>query len=67
VLAVGDSLEHDVAGAVGSGLDAAFVVGGIHRHDVAWPTPGAFDEAGCARLIAKSGWRARYAIASFAL
>jgi HAD superfamily hydrolase (TIGR01459 family) len=67
VLAVGDSLDHDVAGAVGSGLDAVFVVGGIHRHDVAWPIPDTFDQAGCARLIAESGWRARYAISSFAL
>jgi HAD superfamily hydrolase (TIGR01459 family) len=30
VLAVGDSLEHDVAGAARMGMDAALVMGGIH-------------------------------------
>ncbi len=35
VLAVGDSLDHDIAGAVGVGLEAALVTGGIHRGDFA--------------------------------
>ncbi len=30
ILAVGDSVQHDVAGAAGVGLDAALVMGGIH-------------------------------------
>jgi hypothetical protein len=34
VLAVGDSLEHDVAGAAAAGLDCAFIAGGIHADEV---------------------------------
>jgi HAD superfamily hydrolase (TIGR01459 family) len=30
VLAVGDSLEHDIAGACGAGIDSVLVAGGIH-------------------------------------
>ncbi|KAL4539411.1 hypothetical protein Ndes2437B_g02211 [Nannochloris sp. 'desiccata'] len=30
VLAIGDSLEHDIAGAMGAGVDSLFVGGGIH-------------------------------------
>ncbi|HMA14940.1 MAG TPA: TIGR01459 family HAD-type hydrolase [Kiloniellaceae bacterium] len=37
VLAVGDSLAHDVAGARGAGLASAFVIGGIHEHDLGDP------------------------------
>ena len=35
VLAVGDSLDHDIAGAAGVGLDSALVTAGIHRADFA--------------------------------
>lgn len=35
VLAIGDSLDHDIAGAAGVGLDSALVTGGIHRADFA--------------------------------
>ena len=31
MLAVGDSLDHDVAGAEGVGLDSALLTSGIHR------------------------------------
>jgi hypothetical protein len=34
VIAVGDSLEHDIGGAQAAGVDAMFVLGGIHREDV---------------------------------
>lgn len=34
VLAVGDSMETDVAGATGAGMDAAFVVSGIHKNEL---------------------------------
>ena len=34
VVAVGDSLEHDIGGAQAAGVDALFVLGGIHREDV---------------------------------
>lgn len=34
VVAIGDSLEHDVGGAAAAGIDSVFVLGGIHREDV---------------------------------
>lgn len=35
IVCVGDSLEHDIAGAAGSGLDSAFVMHGIHAAEFA--------------------------------
>ncbi len=49
VLAVGDSLEHDVAGAAGAGLDSALVTAGIHRAAFA----GATDAADNLRRLGK--------------
>ena len=40
VLAVGDSLEHDVAGASAAGIDALFIGGGIHREELGVGPPG---------------------------
>ena len=34
VLAIGDSLEHDIAGAFGAGVDSLFVGGGIHATEL---------------------------------
>ncbi len=34
VLAIGDAMRTDIAGAAGQGLDALFVVAGIHRQDL---------------------------------
>jgi len=34
VVAVGDSLGHDIGGAQAAGVDSLFVLGGIHRQDV---------------------------------
>ncbi|EFJ42426.1 hypothetical protein VOLCADRAFT_44669, partial [Volvox carteri f. nagariensis] len=34
ILAVGDSLEHDVAGAVAAGIDCLFIAGGIHSGEL---------------------------------
>ncbi|MGE0750943.1 MAG: TIGR01459 family HAD-type hydrolase [Variibacter sp.] len=65
VLAVGDSLEHDVAGAVGSGIDAAFILGGIHRHDVAWRSSNEFNQADCLRLIENAASRPLYVMSHF--
>ena len=42
VLAVGDSLAHDVAGAKGAGLAAAFVIEGIHKEELGDPADRAF-------------------------
>ena len=35
VIAVGDSLEHDIGGAAAAGVASCFVLGGIHADDVA--------------------------------
>lgn len=35
ILAVGDSLQHDIAGACGAGLASVLVTGGIHAEDLA--------------------------------
>lgn len=48
VLAVGDSLAHDIAGARGAGLASAFVIGGIHEHELGDPE----DEGFVGRLAA---------------
>ena len=42
---VGDSLEHDVAGANAAGIDSVFVLGGIHAQDLGL-APTTSDEAG---------------------
>lgn len=36
-LGIGDSLQHDIRGAVDSGLDSLFIAGGIHRDDLSRP------------------------------
>ncbi|MGH7045935.1 MAG: TIGR01459 family HAD-type hydrolase [Stellaceae bacterium] len=41
ILAVGDSLRTDIAGAAAAGLDSLFIAGGIHAHDF-----GVTDNAG---------------------
>ncbi len=34
VLAIGDSLEHDIAGAAAAGIDSLFIAGGIHATEL---------------------------------
>jgi HAD superfamily hydrolase (TIGR01459 family) len=51
VLAVGDSLRTDVAGAAGAGLDSVWVLGGIHAAALA------DDPAGAARAATAAGLR----------
>lgn len=46
VIAVGDSLEHDIAGAAGKKIDALFVAGGIHAAALGVGPPGAETQAG---------------------
>lgn len=36
-LGIGDSLAHDIAGAVGAGMDGWFITNGIHRTDLSSP------------------------------
>ena len=41
VLMVGDSIEHDVAGATAAGIHSLFVAGGIHAAEVGLDSDGA--------------------------
>lgn len=41
ILAIGDALETDLAGAAGAGLDALFVTSGLHAKDIGTLTPAA--------------------------
>lgn len=50
MVALGDSLAHDVAGAQGVGLAAALVIEGIHREDLGNPSDGAAFESRLAAL-----------------
>jgi HAD superfamily hydrolase (TIGR01459 family) len=66
LLAIGDSLEHDVAGAARAGIDAAFIAGGIHRGDLDWSGEGAVDPESCRRLFTREGCHPRYGLSWFA-
>lgn len=57
VLAIGDSLSTDVAGANAAGIDVLLVTGGIHRDDLGVGADGQPDPARLADLIAASGRR----------
>lgn len=65
VAAIGDGLPTDIAGANNAGLDAVFVVGGIHRADCVSPDDGRPDAPRIARSAAAAGVRLDYAIPSF--
>jgi HAD superfamily hydrolase (TIGR01459 family) len=66
VAAIGDGLRTDILGANNAGIDAVFVVGGIHRADCTLPTDGTPDAVGIARTAAALGVRLDYAIPRFA-
>lgn len=55
VLAVGDSLSTDVAGANAAGIDVLLVTGGIHRGDLASSPEGMPDRDRLDALVAASG------------
>ncbi len=56
ILAIGDALRTDIAGAEGAGIDALFIGSGIHRADTM--TGGALDPEKLARLFAQGPPRA---------
>jgi HAD superfamily hydrolase (TIGR01459 family) len=65
VIAIGDSMDHDVAGAARSGLRCAFVSGGIHAGALgspwgALPAPAAWE-----RLVEEAPARPDYLIPAF--
>jgi len=61
VVAIGDSLEHDIAGAQGAGIDSIFIGGGIHRGEIGWDG-AAMDAASCLTLFARAGHSPTYAL-----
>jgi HAD superfamily hydrolase (TIGR01459 family) len=65
ILAVGDSLRTDVAGAVGVGIDSLLVTGGIHAAELAGAGGLHPDPARLAAACADAGHRPTYAISGF--
>lgn len=62
ILAVGDSLRTDVAGAAGVGIDSLLVTGGIHAAELAGADSLHPDPARLAAACAEAGHRPTYAI-----
>lgn len=61
VVAIGDSLEHDIAGAQGAGIDSVFIGGGIHHAEIGWDG-AVMDPASCLVLFARAGRSPTYAL-----
>ncbi|CAO3447757.1 HAD superfamily protein involved in N-acetyl-glucosamine catabolism [Azospirillum argentinense] len=64
ILAVGDSLRTDVAGANAAGIDVALVTFGIHREELGGAWGEAVDPAKLAAAAAASGHQPTYALPS---
>jgi HAD superfamily hydrolase (TIGR01459 family) len=60
LLAIGDGMATDVAGAEAQGLDCLFLASGIHAAEVTG-ADGRLDPGKTAALLSKAGLRARYA------
>lgn len=65
ILAVGDSLEHDIAGAAGAGLDSVFIAGGIHSSEIARDRDGEPERASCRDLFRREGLWPSHCLPSF--
>lgn len=65
LLAIGDSLEHDVAGAAGAGMDAGFIAGGIHKTELHWSADGEVEHESCLRLFARERCHPQFALPRF--
>jgi HAD superfamily hydrolase (TIGR01459 family) len=65
ILAVGDSLRTDVAGANRAGIDSVFVTGGIHAEELGLAVGEQPDMTRLAEAIAASGHRPTAVIAEF--
>lgn len=63
VLAIGDGIATDLAGAADQGLDALFIAQGIHAADVVDPG-GRLDPVRLAAVMAREGGRARFAMSA---
>ena len=66
ILAIGDSLEHDVAGATRAGIDCLFIAGGIHRDELSWGEGGEAFRRSCEALLAREARTPRYCLPGFA-
>jgi HAD superfamily hydrolase (TIGR01459 family) len=65
VLAVGDSLRTDVAGARGAGIDCVWVTGGIHGEELGLRAGAAPDRSRIEAALAQSGEAPLAAVAGF--
>jgi ribonucleotide monophosphatase NagD (HAD superfamily) len=65
ILAVGDSLRTDIAGAEAAGIDAVLVIGGIHGDELTTVAGAAPDGNRIAELCARAGHRPVAAIPTF--
>ena len=61
ILAVGDSLRTDIAGANAVGIDSVLVAGGIHADDLTAGHGGPLDPGKLSGVVAESGHRPTYA------
>ncbi|HYC01689.1 MAG TPA: TIGR01459 family HAD-type hydrolase [Azospirillaceae bacterium] len=66
IVAVGDSLRTDVAGANAAGIDSLLVTGGIHRDELGMPGGAMPDAALLARVLDAAGQRPTGLIAELA-
>ena len=66
VVAVGDSLEHDIAGALRVGLRSAFVAGGIHLEEMGAAWGSLPERRAWARFLESAEARPDYLLATFA-
>lgn len=65
VIAVGDSIEHDILGAQGAGLTSAFVVGGIHADELVQRWGDQPSHEAWARFIAEAEARPTFVLPAF--
>lgn len=63
ILAIGDSLRTDIAGATGAGIDSLFIAGGIHADELS--NDGVLDPERIAAALNKDGLRPVAAAARF--
>jgi HAD superfamily hydrolase (TIGR01459 family) len=66
IVCVGDSLNHDIRGAAGVGLDSAFVTGGIHAAEFPAGADPDAARAALARLCGEAGARPTWVVRALA-
>ncbi|MGI9434640.1 MAG: TIGR01459 family HAD-type hydrolase [Geminicoccaceae bacterium] len=65
ILGIGDSLEHDIAGGNGIGIDTALLAHGVHRDAFDGATTGEAKKAALDQLATSYGTRPNYVLPSF--